>query len=134
MNWPAAIKSFHAYLMLERSMSANTLEAYIRDVQRFERYLDMHELKKGPIAIRREDLEQFVHWVNELGLEASSQARMISGLRAFYKFLLVEDLIDDDPTDLLEGPRLRRKMPEVLSVGEVQSLLSAIDLSEPLGI
>jgi integrase/recombinase XerD len=115
-------------------MSANTLEAYIRDVQRFERYLDMHEIKKGPIAIRREDLEQFVHWVNELGLEASSQARMISGLRAFYKFLLVEDLIDDDPTDLLEGPRLRRKMPEVLSVGEVQSLLSAIDLSEPLGI
>ena len=133
ITWPAALQLFRAYLLLERSLSANTLEAYIGDVQKFVRYLDIEGIDRAPLQVQRGDLEQFVHWVNRLGLEASSQARLISGLRAFYKFLLVEDLLDDDPTDLLEGPRLRRKMPEVLSVYEIQQMLAAIDLSEPQG-
>jgi integrase/recombinase XerD len=120
--------------MLERAMSANTLEAYLRDVQMFVRYLEIQELNILPLAVKRADLEQFILWINGLGLEASSQARILSGLRAFYKFLLVEDLLDDDPTDLLESPRLRRHIPEVLSVEEVQQILAAIDLSEPQGI
>lgn len=115
-------------------MSANTLEAYLRDVQMFVRYLEIQELNILPLAVKRADLEQFILWINGLGLEASSQARILSGLRAFYKFLLVEDLLDDDPTDLLESPRLRRHIPEVLSVEEVQQILAAIDLSEPQGI
>lgn len=133
ITWPAALQQFRAYLLLERSLSANTLEAYIGDVQKFVRYLEIEGIDRAPLQVQRGDLEQFVHWVNRLGLEASSQARLISGLRAFYKFLLVEDLLDDDPTDLLEGPRLRRKMPEVLSVYEIRQMLAAIDLSEPQG-
>lgn len=134
MTWPAALQHFRTYLMLERSLSANTRDAYLSDVQKFVQYLDMERPDLLPLQVQQRDLEQFIHWVNHLGLEASSQARLISGLRAFYKFLLVEDLLDDDPTELLEGPRLRRKMPEVLSVNEVQQMLAAIDLSEPQGL
>lgn len=133
-NWPAALHSFRNYLLLERSLSTHTLEAYLSDVQKFVRYLDIEGLALTPLQVQRSDLEQFIHWVNKLGLEASSQARLISGLRAFYKFLLVEDLLDDDPTELLEGPRLRRKMPDVLSVSEIRQMLAAIDLSEPQGL
>ncbi len=133
MTWPSALQSFRAYLLLERSLSANTLEAYLNDVQKFVRYLEMEKLEILPLQVGQSDLEKFILWVNHLGLEASSQARLISGLRAFYKFLLVEDLIDDDPTELLEGPRLRRKMPDVLSVHEIQAMLAAVDLSEPQG-
>jgi len=134
MTWPAAIQAFRAYLLLERSLSANTLEAYLNDVQKFVRYLEIEKLEIPPLAVRRSDLEKFILWVNNLGLESSSQSRLISGLRAFYKFLLVEDLLDDDPTELLESPRLMRKMPEVLSVHEIQAMLAAIDLSEPQGV
>lgn len=134
MTWPAALQQFHAYLQLERSLSANTLEAYLSDVQKFVQYLDIEQRPLLPLQVRREDLEQFILWVNSLGLEASSQARLISGLRAFYKFLLVEDMLDEDPTELLESPRIRRKMPDVLSVNEVKQILEAVDLSEPQGI
>lgn len=133
MNWPAALSSFRAYLLLERSFSPNTLEAYLSDVQKFVRYLEIQQSDIAPLAVQQADLEGFIFWVNDLGLEASSQSRLISGLRAFYKFLLVEDMLDDDPTALLETPRLRRKMPEVLSVDEVERLLTAVDLSEPQG-
>jgi len=78
-------------------------------------------------------IRRFILWVNRLGLEATTQARLISGLRAFYKYLLVEDMLDDDPTELLESPRMRRKIPEVLSVHEVQAMLNAVDLSDPQG-
>mgnify|MGYP000016359575 CR=1 FL=1 len=134
MNWQTALDSFRAYLLLERSLSPNTIEAYQNDVQKFVRYLDIEGLETPPLRVRRDDLEKFILWINRLGLEASSQARLISGLRAFYKFLLVEDMIDDDPTELLEGPRLRRKVPSVLSVHEIQSMLAVIDLSDPLGV
>jgi len=133
MNWPAALSGFRAYMLLERSFSLNTLEAYLNDVQKFVRYLEIQQMDLGPLAVQQADLERFVFWINELGLEASSQSRLISGLRAFYKFLLVEDLLDDDPTALLETPRLRRQMPEVLSVDEVERLFDAVDLSESLG-
>ncbi len=133
MTWPSALQNFRAYLALERSLSANTLAAYDDDVQKFARYLDLQGLELSPLQVKREHLERFILWVNGLGLEASSQARLISGLRAFYKYLLVEDLLDEDPTELLEGPRLRRKIPDVLSIHEIQLMLSAIDLSEPQG-
>ena len=133
MNWPIALSGFRAYLLLERSLSPNTLDAYLNDVRKFVRYLEIKGLDITPLAVKQEDLERFVFWVNDLGLEASSQSRLISGLRAFYKFLLVEDMLDDDPTELLETPRLRRKMPEVLSVDEIKRMLEAVDLSEPQG-
>ena len=133
MNWPAAIQSFRNYLLLERSMSHHTIEAYLNDVGKFVQWLELEARIVPPLAVKSDELTQFILWANHLGLAASTQARMISGLRAFYKYLLVEDLLDDDPTELLESPRMRRKIPEVLSVQEVQALLQAIDLSEPQG-
>ncbi|MFN0037664.1 MAG: site-specific tyrosine recombinase XerD [Saprospiraceae bacterium] len=133
MNWPAATQSFRAYLLLERSMSPHTIEAYLNDVGKFAQWLELEGRELPPLAVKPNDLVQFILWANRLGLEASTQARLISGLRAFYKFLLVEDLLDDDPTELLESPRLRRKIPEVLSVREVQAMLDAVDLSAPQG-
>lgn len=133
MNWPAAIQSFRAYLLLERALSQNSIEAYLSDVNKFVQWLALENRELPPLAVQPDDLSQFILWANKLGLEASSQARLISGLRAFYKFLLVEDLLDNDPTELLESPRLRQKMPEVLSVHEVQAMFQAIDLSEPYG-
>jgi integrase/recombinase XerD len=134
MNWPASLHHFKSYLLLERSMSANTIEAYLNDVGKFIQYLEIHGKELPPLKVKQLDLEQFIFWVNGLGLESSSQARLISGLKAFYKFLMVEDLLDEDPTEMLEGPRLRRKIPEVLSILEVREMLQAIDLSEAQGV
>ena len=133
MNWPTARTAFQHYLLLERALSEHTLEAYGHDVNLFVQYLELEGVDLLPLQVRQPDLERFIRWINDLGLSAASQARILSGLRAFYKFLLVEDLLDEDPTELLEGPRLRRKIPEVLSVREVQLLFDQIDLSDPLG-
>ncbi len=133
MNWPAAITAFRAYLLLERSMSRNTLDAYLDDVHKLVRYLEIQGSGKLPLAITPNDLLDFVYWVNDLGLQASTQSRIISGLKAFYKFLLVEDLLDNDPTLLLDSPRYNLKIPDVLSTDEVRTMLEAIDLSLPQG-
>jgi integrase/recombinase XerD len=133
MHWKPAIEQFRAYLLLERSLSTHTLDAYTRDVERFVQYLELKSNPAQPLTVQPQDIEQFIFWINELGLEASTQARMISGLRTFYRFLLTEDLLDNDPTELLEGPRLMRKMPEVLSVSEIQKMLASVDLSAPQG-
>ena len=134
MTWTTAITSFRAYLLLERSMSANTIDAYLNDVMKLVRYLEITNQEILPLAASANDLNQFVLWVNDLGLEASSQSRIISGLRAFYKFLLMEDMLDTDPTILLDSPRHQRKIPEVLSIDEVQQILLQFDLSDPLGV
>ena len=133
MNWPYALQSFKSYLLLERSLSQNTLDAYADDVQKFVQFLDLTKPELGPISVQRNDLVGFIRWLNSLGLEGSSQARIISGLRAFYKFLMVEDLVNEDPTELLESPKLRRKFPEVLAYSEIKAMLDAIDLSDPNG-
>ncbi|MBN8682376.1 MAG: site-specific tyrosine recombinase XerD [Chitinophagales bacterium] len=134
MHWPAAIEQFHAWLLLERGNSPNTIAAYLNDVHKLVQYFELQGREISPLAVSRSDLENFIHWINDLGLEAGTQARIISGIRAFYKFLLVDDLLDEDPTELLDGPRLRRKLPEVLSISEVKSLLEGNDLSDPLGV
>jgi integrase/recombinase XerD len=133
MNWPAALHAFKGYLLLERSMSPNTIEAYLNDVGKFVQWLELEGRQLSPLSVKPDDLTQFILWANALGLEASTQARLISGLRAFYKYLMVEDLLDDDPSELLESPRMRRKIPEVLSVFEIQKMLDAVDLSDPQG-
>lgn len=133
MNWTPDINGFKSYLQLERSMSSNTVEAYLRDVYKLTEYLSLKEADLTPQQITREDLSGYVSYLNELGLSARSQSRMLSGIRTFYKYLLVEDLIEDDPTALLEMPRMEKKMPEVLTYDEMQSLLAAIDLSTDHG-
>jgi integrase/recombinase XerD len=133
MNWEITIKGFRAYMMLERSLSANTIEAYVRDLSKFKQYFELTEKEVNPDQVKGEDIEGFIFWLNELGLGARSQARLLSALKTFYKYMLIEDIVEDDPTALLEGPRLNRHIPEVLSFEEIQSVLEAIDLSHPQG-
>ncbi len=134
MDWHSSMKGFKAYLQLERSLASNTVEAYIRDLSKLLDFLELSKSNSRPTNIQTEELVDFVLYLNELGIGARSQARVISSLRAYFKFLLVEDLIDQNPTELLEGPRLQRKLPEVLTFEEIQGMLSAIDLSTPHGV
>ena len=120
-------------MMLERSLSRHTIDAYERDLRKLESFLQLHKLEFSPMSIGIEQLEAFIHWLNELGLGARSQARLISSIKSFFKYLLVEDVIDRNPSDLLEGPRLSRKIPEVLEYEDIQEMLRAIDLSHPQG-
>ncbi|MEL6863302.1 MAG: site-specific tyrosine recombinase XerD [Bacteroidota bacterium] len=133
MNWSPAINGFKAYLLLERSLSPHSIDAYLRDVAKLVRFLEIKEFDLSPHEVDLEHLQAFIFWINSLGLGARSQARLLSGIKAFYKYLLVEDLTETDPTDLLEGPRIKRKIPDILSYEEVLQMLAAIDLSEAHG-
>jgi integrase/recombinase XerD len=120
--------------MLERALSENSIEAYIRDVNKLVEFLEIKSYELSPTEIKLNHLEEFIRWINELGLGERSQARIISGLKAFYKYLLVEDLMETAPTELLEGPRLGFKIPDVLSYEDIQKMLDSIDLSEAHGV
>ncbi|TAK47764.1 MAG: site-specific tyrosine recombinase XerD [Saprospiraceae bacterium] len=131
--WQPYLKGFNDYLLLERSMSGNTIEAYLRDVGKLVQYLEIQSLSLAPGEITLKILQEFLKWLNELGLDIRSQARLISGVKSFYKYLLVEDILQNDPTGLLEMPRLNRRIPAVLTYSEIQGMLAAIDMSEPYG-
>ncbi len=126
-----AIRHFKAYLALERSLAANTVEAYMRDVRLLFNFFDERQIdyKQAQLA----DFEVFVELLNSLGLQARSQARVVSGIKAFYKFLIYSNELKADPTELLQMPTLPRHLPEVLSVEEIERILSVIDLSKPEG-
>ncbi len=132
-KWAPYLKGFEAYLLLERSLSPNTAEAYLADLDKLQQFLKLNELPLSPLEIDSTHLQQFLRWLNELSLAARSQARILSALKTFYKYLLLENLTEKDPTELIDGPRLNRKIPEVLSYEEMQSLLGTIDLSHPQG-
>lgn len=134
MNWKPFVNGFKSYLMLERSLSANSIAAYLQDVSKLESYFQIHKMEVEAKAVTRDHLTAFIFWINDLGLADHSQARLISGLKAFYKYLLIEDIILDDPTELLESPRLSRKIPSVLSYNEVRRVLDVINLSTDHGI
>ena len=133
MNWSIYIKGFKDFLKLERSLSANTIEAYVRDVDKLRQFLEIKSLPIIPAAVTITHLKEFIEYINEIGISAYSQARIISGLRAFFRYLQTEELIDSDPSELLEGPRLGRKLPDTLDYHEIEKILNAIDLSKPEG-
>ncbi|MDH5367517.1 MAG: site-specific tyrosine recombinase XerD [Cyclobacteriaceae bacterium] len=133
MSWNHYIKQFKQYLKLERSMSDNTLEAYIRDVQKLEQFLYLKQLEIDPLQTDESHLHDFLESLNEMGLAAYSQARILSGLKAFFKYLMYEDYIKKDPTTLIEGPKLGRKLPDTLDYHEIENLFNGIDLSTPEG-
>lgn len=133
MDWKSGINGFKSYLMLERSLSANSIDAYTRDIDKLMEFINLNFEGISPLVIQLNHLEAFILFINELGLGPRSQARILSGIRAFYKYLLVEDLIDDDPTELIEGPKLKRKIPDVLSYDEIGQILASIDLSHETG-
>ncbi len=131
--WEGYKKGFKGYLRLERSLSENSVEAYLRDIDKLTEYLLLTGNTKAPGDVTLEDLQELIKWIAELGLNASSQARMISGIKAFYKYCLIENIITADPTALLEAPKLKRALPDVLSVDEIEKMISAIDLSSNEG-
>lgn len=133
MNWEMHIRQFGHYLKLERSLSANSIEAYLHDVQLLKQFIHLNDPPVSPLKVTTKLLQGFLQYINELGMSAYSQARILSGIKAFYKYLLFEELIDKDPTALIEGPRLGRKLPDTLSYPEIEALLNAIDLSTPEG-
>ncbi|MBK6481597.1 MAG: site-specific tyrosine recombinase XerD [Chitinophagaceae bacterium] len=134
MDWHSTIKGFKAYLQLERSLSGNSVEAYLHDVALLKQFMELKYPSLTPDAVSSAHLQEFILFINEMGLGDQSQARILSGIRAFYKYLLMEDLIKDNPTTLLEGPKLRRKLPDVLHVNEIDQLFSAIDHSKADGV
>ncbi len=131
--WDAHKKGYKAWLRLEKSLSENSVEAYLRDVQHLTDYLQTIGDLKNPDAIVLKDLEKFTKWINELGMTNTSQARMISGLRSFFKYCLIEDIVTIDPAALLEAPKSQRKLPDTLSFEEIEQIIAAIDLSKPEG-
>ena len=133
MNWKVYISGFKSYLKLERSLSENSVQAYLHDIALLERFLLIKELRLNPPDIRLTELQQFIQWINEIGLGARSQARIISGVKGFFKYCLLENIISDDPSQLLETPRLGRQLPDTLSIDDINHLIEAIDLSKPEG-
>jgi integrase/recombinase XerD len=131
--WDSQIKQFGTYLKLERSLSQNSIEAYVHDVEMLHQFLELKKQKATPFNLTAKHLRDFLQYINELGMSAYSQARILSGIKAFYKYLLFEELIEKDPTALIEGPKLGRKLPDTLSYPEIEKLFDAIDLSTPEG-
>jgi integrase/recombinase XerD len=133
LDWRSAIKGFQAYLKLEKGLSDNSIEAYSRDIEKLNQYADSLVNKLTPEAFSLNDLRLFINWINELGMIPSSQARILSGIKSFYKYLLVEDIIKNSPAELLESPKKQRKLPDTLSINDINRLIAAIDLSKPDG-
>ena len=134
MNWNAPIKGFIAYLKLERSLSEHSIDAYSRDIMKLSQYFDICNLEINPEKVELIHLEGFLKWINEIGMSERSQSRIISGIRSFYKYLLLEDMVQTDPSELLESPKLAQKIPEVLSYEEIMMMMDAIDHSTPHGV
>ena len=128
-QWQSYVRQFEGYLKLERSLAKNTVQAYLNDIGKLAQYSEAHT----PEAVDEVHLQNFLEWVNSLGMTPHSQARLLSGIKSFYKFLMLEDIIKHDPTATLEGPKLGRKLPDTLGVQEIDQLLSAIDMSTPEG-
>lgn len=133
MNWSIYIQHFKNYLRLERSMSENSIEAYVRDVEKLSQFADIAEHKPTPEAINERDILDFLEYIGNFGISATSQARILSGIKSFYKYLALENLIQIDPTNLIESPKIGRKLPDTLSFPEIEQMLEIIDHSTPEG-
>jgi integrase/recombinase XerD len=131
--WDSHKKGFKAWLQLEKSLSDNSTEAYLRDIDKLTEYLQLSHTLKKPSDLKLKDLQQFIKWIAELGMTASSQARIISGIRSFYKYCALESISKTDPTTLLEAPKQKRTLPDVLSFEEIEEIIAQIDLSKPEG-
>lgn len=131
--WESYKKGFKAWLQLEKSLAANSVEAYLRDIDKLTDYLQATKKMAKPGELQLKDLEKFVQWINELGMTVASQSRIISGLKSFYKYCLMEQLVTANPTTLLEAPKQKRTLPDTLSFEEIESIIAEIDLSKPEG-
>jgi integrase/recombinase XerD len=133
MGWSDNISEYISYLKIEKSLSENSIEAYNRDISMLKNYFETKKMNIQPADVTISHLRDFISSINEIGISARTQARVISGIKSFYRYLLLDERIDTDPTALLEAPRIGRKLPKVLSVKEIDDLINAIDLSKPEG-
>lgn len=133
MIWEDSFKDFQHFLRLEKSLSENSIEAYSNDLRKLIQYFELMGLNISPEQVNADHLKGFIKWINELGMSSRTQARVISGLKAYFRFLSLEEKIDEDPTALIESPKISRKLPQVLTVEEIDKIISKIDLSKSEG-
>jgi len=131
--WSSEKKGFKAWLQLEKSLSDHSVEAYLRDIEKFTQFLELKNSSPAPQDIVLKDLQEFVKWIGELGMMATSQSRIISGIRSFYKYCSIENIVSKDPTLLLETPKQKRSLPDFLTIAEIDQILESIDLSTAEG-
>ena len=133
MDWRLHIDHFKNYLKIERGLADNSIEAYLRDIHKLCEYLDLTQTKVSPLAIEMNHISSFLRYLGELGVAEASQARILSGVKAFFKFLLLEGVMQKDPSHLIESPRLSKKLPDVLNLSEIEQIFSVIDMSRADG-
>lgn len=131
--WEPYKKGFKAWLQLEKSLADNSVEAYLRDIEKLTDYLQTTRRMVTPQELKLKDLENFVQWTGELGMTVASQSRIISGMKSFYRYCVMEQIVTANPTELLESPRQKRMLPDTLSFEEIESIIAQIDLSKPEG-
>jgi integrase/recombinase XerD len=132
-NWETAINEFKSFLKLEKGLSENSVVAYENDVRKVLQFMEINEIEMAPESVTNEFIHEFIAWINDTGLNSRTQSRIISGIKSFFKYLILEDRIAHNPTMMLESPRIGRKLPEVLSLEEIDLLFSKIDLSKAEG-
>lgn len=134
MLWESYINGFRSYLRLERSLSGNSVDAYLGDIEKLVQYYESLNLAPKLTDIAVLDFKNFLSWLNELGMQASTQARVISGLKAFFNYLMIEEIVINNPLATIEAPKLSRKLPDTLNIHEINKLIDAIDASKPEGM
>jgi len=133
LTWKQSFRNFETYLRLEKSLSDNSIEAYLNDVCKLEKYFIETGKDISPISVSYPDLKAFLSWYGSNNKNTRTQSRVLSGIRAFFRFLLIEGEIDENPSSLIESPKIGLKLPEVLSIGEIDRIIGEIDLSKPEG-
>jgi integrase/recombinase XerD len=132
-TWKTSFKNFENYLRLEKSLSENSIEAYLNDIRKLEEFITGSGKEINPASVTFNDLKKFIGWYGAGNQNARTQSRMLSGIRAFFKFLLIDGEIEENPSSLIESPRIGLKLPEVLSVAEIDRIVEAVNLSKPEG-
>ncbi len=133
MDWNTLIRQFANYLKLERSLSSNSIQAYVRDITKLKQFVENSNNPTSPAKVTTTIIQEFLQEIGDIGLSAHSQSRILSGVKSFYNFLEIEEMIDENPTEHIDSPKLGRKLPEVLNLMEIERIFEAIDLSTPEG-
>jgi integrase/recombinase XerD len=133
MNWEQEVNGFRNYLKVEKGLSDNSIHAYITDLLKLVQFLKEKGYDINPEQVKLDHLKEMMKWINDKGISPRTQARIISGIKSFYKYLLIEEKVDKDPTALLETPKVGRKLPEILSVEEIDTIINAVDTKKPEG-
>jgi integrase/recombinase XerD len=133
LSWTQSIRNFENYLRLEKSLSENSIEAYLNDIRKLEIFFGGSEKDVSPASVKYNDLKDFINWFGSDNKNARTQSRLLSGIRAFFRFLLIDGEISENPSSLLESPKIGFRLPEVLTVDEIDRIVEAIDLSKPEG-